>query len=179
MACCGPSIQKAQNPEELLKKIRNFDNMEIKCELNNNKMTFKPNDGRWKTNFGLLPNPLIFEKKQEIYALEKTLEDKDKEIDNLEKTYLAKIAKLLVMTQVHCEIKTFIHEEFDRLGVSVKTKERERLIEDNDMSFQNNDENQKDVISDNYENNDNNEDLIENNNNNNNIQQSEKILEPA
>ena len=82
------------------------------------------------------------------------------------------------MTQVHCEIKTFIHDEFDRLGVSVKTKERERLIEDNDMSFQNNDENQKDVISNNYENNDNNENLIENNNNNN-LQRSEQILEPA
>ena len=178
MACCGPSILKAQNPEQLLKKIRNFDNMEIKCDLNDNKMTFKPNDGRWKTNFGLLPNPLIIEKKKEILALQNTLDEKDKEIDDSEKTYLAKIAKLLVMTQVHCEIKSFIHDEFDRLGVSVKTKERERLVEDDDVSFHN--DNQNDVVSNNFENNENNNEdnnLIENNDNN--LQQSEQIMEPA
>ena len=41
--------------------------------------------------------------------------DKDKE--DLEKEYLSLIAKLLVMTQVHCEIKTDMYNEFDKLGL--------------------------------------------------------------
>ena len=119
MACCGPSIKKPSNPEELLKKLRNFEDREIQCNLNKNKMTFKPIDGRWKTNFLQLPNPMINVLQKEIVKHQKISAQQDDEIDNLEKIYLAKIAKLLVMTQVHCEIKTFIQEEFDRLGISV------------------------------------------------------------
>ena len=55
----------------------------------------------------------------------------DDEIATLEKEYLAKIAKLLVMTQVHCEIKTDIYNEFNRLNLSSNVKE----INPNEASF--------------------------------------------
>lgn len=42
----------------------------------------------------------------------------DTEIEALEKEYLAKLTKLLIMAQVHCEIKTEINYVFDELGVS-------------------------------------------------------------
>jgi hypothetical protein len=163
MACCGPSIKKPSNPEELLKKLRNFEDREIQCNLNKNKMTFKPIDGRWKTNFLQLPNPMINVLQKEIVKHQKISAQQDDEIDNLEKIYLAKIAKLLVMTQVHCEIKTFIQEEFDRLGISVQTKEREKLIEE-DVSSEKDNNNIKNVDN-NFDGDDENNQLIDNNNN--------------
>ena len=66
-------------------------------------------------------------------------EQQDKEIDELERRYLAKIAELLVLSQVHCEIKTEINAEFDQLGVSTKEYERQRVeeVEDVGMSVKN------------------------------------------
>ena len=44
------------------------------------------------------------------------------------------------MTQVHCGIKTYINDQFDQLGVSIKKTEKERLLEidDNNQSFNSN-----------------------------------------
>ena len=66
-------------------------------------------------------------------------EKQDKEIDELERRYLAKIAELLVLSHVHCEIKTEINAEFDQLGVSTKEYERQRVeeVEDVGMSVKN------------------------------------------
>lgn len=62
-------------------------------------------------------------------------EKQDQEIDELERRYLAKIAELLVLSQVHCEIKTEINAEFDQLGVSTKEYERERVEEVEDVGL--------------------------------------------
>ena len=62
-------------------------------------------------------------------------EKQDKEIDELERRYLAKIAELLVLSQVHCEIKTEINAEFDQLGVSTKEYERQRVEEVEDIGL--------------------------------------------
>lgn len=57
----------------------------------------------------------------------RNLEGKKKKLDDdiasLEKEYLAKIAKLLVMTQVHCEIKSDIYKIFEKLDVPTHVKE--------------------------------------------------------
>ena len=68
------------------------------------------------------------------------LEAQNTKIDELERIYLSKIAKLLVMTQVHCGIKTYINDQFDQLGVSIKKTEKEQLvsIEDENQSFNKN-----------------------------------------
>ena len=55
--------------------------------------------------------------------MEETKNKLDIEIDGLEKDYLKKIAKLLVMTQVHCEIKTDMYNEFDKLGLQTHVEE--------------------------------------------------------
>ena len=68
---------------------------------------------------------------EELKNNEEEIKRLDTEIDNLEKEYLAKIAKLLVMTQVHCEIKTDIYNEFDKAGVQTHVQEI-------DPSFNNN-----------------------------------------
>ena len=62
------------------------------------------------------------------------IEIKKKEIEKKEKEYLAKIAKLLVMTQVHCEIKTEINQKFDDMGVSIKKYEN---VEENEVENEN------------------------------------------
>jgi hypothetical protein len=58
-----------------------------------------------------------------IKQLENERDEKDKEIDRLEKEYLEKIARLLVMTQIHCEIKTDIYNKFDKMGITSHVEE--------------------------------------------------------
>ncbi len=75
--------------------------------------------------------------KEKINTLTYQLESKTKDIDELERQYLAKIAELLVLSQTHCEIKTEINAEFDKLGVSTKEYERQRVEEVDDGINQN------------------------------------------
>jgi len=70
-----------------------------------------------------------------IKELEKEKNEKDKEIDRLEKVYLEKIARLLVMTQIHCEIKTDIYNNFDKMGI---TSHIEEVKEEGNQSFMQN-----------------------------------------
>jgi hypothetical protein len=57
------------------------------------------------------------------------------------------------MTQVHCGIKTYINDQFDQLGVSIKKTEKERLLEidDNNQSFNSNNNEIQNPINDNRE----------------------------
>ena len=59
-------------------------------------------------------------------------DEMDKEIEELEKAYLKKIARLLVMTQIHCEIKTDIYNKFDKMGI---TSHVEEVREKKEQSF--------------------------------------------
>ena len=57
------------------------------------------------------------------------------------------------MTQVHCGIKTYINDQFDQLGVSIKKTEKKRLLEidDNNQSFNSNNNEIQNPINDNRE----------------------------
>ncbi len=57
------------------------------------------------------------------------------------------------MTQVHCGIKTYINDQFDQLGVSIKKTEKERLLEidDNNQSFNSKNNEIQNPINDNRE----------------------------
>ena len=57
------------------------------------------------------------------------------------------------MTQVHCGIKTYINDQFDQLGVSIKKTENQRLLEidDNNQSFNSNNNEIQNPINDNRE----------------------------
>jgi hypothetical protein len=62
-------------------------------------------------------------KKESLEKLKAESMELDKDIQNLEKEYLCKITKLLLMAQVHCEIKTDINYIFDEVGVSEDIQE--------------------------------------------------------
>ena len=54
MACCGPSIDRSKNGEDLLKMVRNFDDMDFPMKLKNGfNFKFDPKLGRWGDNFEL------------------------------------------------------------------------------------------------------------------------------
>lgn len=76
-----------------------------------------------------MPSPEISLRKEKILALIKEMENRDKDIDELERQYLAKIAKLLVMAQVHCEIKSDINNKFEKLGITHVTTEKRNIVE--------------------------------------------------
>ncbi len=79
-----------------------------------------------------LPNANEIELENQKAKLLSEIETQKKEIEKKEKEYLAKIAKLLVMTQVHCEIKTEINQKFDDMGVSIKKFENVEELEKED-----------------------------------------------
>ena len=54
--------------------------------------------------------------------LKKESIDKDEEIKNLEKKYLESITRLLIMVQVHCEIKTDMYKKFKESGALKEEK---------------------------------------------------------
>lgn len=76
-----------------------------------------------------MPSPEISLRKEKVLALIKEMENRDKDIDELERQYLAKIAKLLVMAQVHCEIKSEINNKFEKLGITHVTTEKRNIVE--------------------------------------------------
>ena len=55
--------------------------------------------------------------------LKKESSDKDEKIKVLEKKYLESISKLLIMIQVHCEIKTDMYKKFAESGLTEDKKE--------------------------------------------------------
>ena len=62
-------------------------------------------------------------KDQEKYnELKKESSDKDEKIKVLEKKYLESISKLLIMIQVHCEIKTDMYKKFKESGALKEEK---------------------------------------------------------
>ena len=90
-------------------------------------------------NLSELPSDDVEKMKKNIDKYSAELEEKNKIVDELEKKYLSKVAELLLLSQVHCEIKTEINAEFDQLGVSTKEYERQRVeeVEDVGMSVKN------------------------------------------
>ena len=61
----------------------------------------------------------------ELQKLKKLKKEKDKKLEELERNYLSKIAKLLILTQIHCEIKTDIYDTYKKSPVSVHAVEVE------------------------------------------------------
>lgn len=76
-----------------------------------------------------MPSPEISMREDKIRALNREIENRTKSIDELERQYLAKIAKLLVMAQVHCEIKTEINNKFEKLGITHVINEKKKIEE--------------------------------------------------
>ena len=70
---------------------------------------------------------------QTIDKLNNEIKKMNEEIETLEKDYISKITRLLIMTQIHCEIKTEIYDDFNKCGVGKNLNE----INANNQSFNN------------------------------------------
>jgi len=149
MACCGPSLDRSKNGEDLLKTVRNFDNMDITMKLKDGfNYTFEQKSGRWKENFELDKTNNYEKYDIEITNLTNIKNKKKLEIEILKKKYLERMAKLLLMAETHCKIKDNILDIFEE-GIGVKknhileeeTEEEKEFVTtllNNEQSFENN-----------------------------------------
>ena len=86
MACCGPSIDRSKNGEDLLKMVRNFDDMDFPIKLKNGfNFKFDPNLGRWEENFELDKTNNYEEYNIQITKLKNIKNQKKLEIEILKK----------------------------------------------------------------------------------------------
>ena len=59
-----------------------------------------------------------------IRQLKKSLESKNKELDEIERIYLAKLTKLYLMIQTHCDMKEEMKRLFEEYGVEKRSERR-------------------------------------------------------
>ena len=149
MACCGPSLDRSKNGEDLLKMVRNFDDMNFPMKLKDGfNFTFEPKLGRWKENFELDKTNNYEKYNIQITNLTNIKNKKKLEIEFLKKKYLERMAKLLLMAETHCKIKDNILDIFED-GIGVKknhileeeTEEEKEFVTtllNNEQSFENN-----------------------------------------
>ena len=140
MVCCGSKIPKISNPESLLaNEIRKFDDMKTTLTLNEYNLEFDPTTGGWNTNFSDKPEIAIDDKDNKLGNLKEQLEMKKQELNTVEKQYLAKVAKLYIMIQTHCQMKNEIYELFNKYNVGIEVKDVEKIVEikDNNMEMEN------------------------------------------
>ena len=149
MSCCAPSIPRARNGDELLKRVREFKDMNFAMKLKEGfNYEFDSESGRWKEKFDIKHTSNLEELNVVVNNLKETLNKKHLEIKILEKRYLARMAKLLLMAQTHCEIKDSILDIFEEgIGVEKKhileeeTEEEKEFVKtflNNEKSFENN-----------------------------------------
>ena len=160
MACCAP--EQTNYDKQLLKKLRSIGkpiNMmvkenkknkksigepiymkllsDVKENKKNKKLECKFNGKNWTGNIDDIygsANYINEEEEENIKNLKQKINERELEIDALEKEYLAKTVRLLYMVQTHCQIKV----ENDGLFEPIKTgnflpdiKDLPTLIDDN------------------------------------------------
>lgn len=131
---CGTKIPKVANPEALLtNEIRKFDSeMKTILDLNTYHLEFDPVTGNCKTNFNEAGEVAVDDKDERVNVLKEELEQKKQELNEVEKEYLAKVAKLYILIQTHCEMKNEIYELFNKYNVGIEVKNVEKIVEIND-----------------------------------------------
>ena len=125
MACCAPA--QTFYDKQLLKKLRSIGkpiNMkllsDVKENKKNKKLECKFNGKNWTGNIDDIygsANYINEEEEENIKNLKQKINERELEIDALEKEYLAKTVRLLYMVQTHCQIKV----ENDGLFEPIKT----------------------------------------------------------
>lgn len=120
MFACGAQKNKVENSQKLFEEIRDIKSLKLDIKLNDFKLNFDENYGDWRTNLNEKPicDEGVEKKRENIKLLKEQSKELDLEFEKLEQEYLAKISKLLIMAQIHCEIKTDINYLFDEMGVS-------------------------------------------------------------
>ena len=115
MSCCGPNIP-ITNGKRKLEALNNFKHKKINLKLKPQfKLEFDPEEGVWKKNDEIISSiNKENDEAKKCYNLEQKIIQQYKEIETLQKKYLEKMAKLLLMTQAHCQIKDSILDSFNK-----------------------------------------------------------------
>lgn len=132
MSCCGPNIP-ITNGKRKLEALNNFKHKKINLKLKPQfKLEFDPEEGVWKKNDEIISSiNKENDEAKKCYNLEQKIIQQYKEIETLQKKYLEKMAKLLLMTQAHCQIKDSILDSFNK-SLSIP---KDDILNDN-ISFQ-------------------------------------------
>ena len=133
MSCCGPNISLA-NGKKKLEALNNFKNKRIILKLKPQyKLEFDPEQGSWFKKYEEISkiNQKEIDEAKKCNDLEQKILQQYKEIESLQKKYLEKMAKLLLMTQAHCQIKDSILDSFNKS----LSKSKDDILNDN-INFQ-------------------------------------------
>ena len=78
---------------------------EITLRLNEFHMKYNKSTGHWDCEGNKLKEVSEEERERLVRKLKERLANKNKEVDEVERIYLAKLTKLYLMIQTHCDIK--------------------------------------------------------------------------
>ena len=125
MACCAP--EQTFYDKQLLKRLRSIDkpiNMkllsDVKENKKNKKLECKFNGKQWNGNIDDIygsANYINEEEEENIKNLKQKINERELEIDALEKEYLAKTVRLLYMVQTHVGTKKENDVLFEHYGI--------------------------------------------------------------
>lgn len=95
---------------------------EIKLKINEFHLRYNKLNGNWECEGDKLREVSEEEREEIIRKLKKSLESKNKELDEIERIYLAKLTKLYLMIQTHCDMKEEMKRLFEEYGVEKKSE---------------------------------------------------------
>ena len=124
---CGTSKTKAPSEDghKLVKELEKVRNNKIKVELVNGSLVYKNNTATWNHRFQNDFSHMTEEQRKEHKkGLEMQLQKKTEELNELERRFLAKLAKICLMMQMHCNIKRRTTQAFKEYGIDVRELEQ-------------------------------------------------------
>lgn len=120
MSCwCGKDTG-IRSGTKYTKYIRDCPKEDVKLNLINEIISkYSAKNGIWDDIKGNLGSKFSasFQHNDQYQQLTNELNDLQKQVDEKEKIYLGKLTKLLILSQIHCEIKSEINEKFEEYGI--------------------------------------------------------------
>lgn len=116
-----------------VEKLQQFKYREIKLKINEFHLKYNKLNGNWECEGDKLREVSEEEREKMIKKLKKSLESKNKELDEIERIYLAKLTKLYLMIQTHCDMKEEMKRLFEEYGVEKRSERSEDDNNNNDI----------------------------------------------
>lgn len=127
---CGTSKSKSNvsnkgGIDDIKAMKSNIQKQKIRVDLPNGTLVHKSETGKWNS---LFQNDLSAmneeERKQYKLNLQMKLQNKNEEFNEIEKLYLAKLVRLCIMMQMHCDLKRGTTQVFKSHGIDVRELEQ-------------------------------------------------------
>jgi hypothetical protein len=116
-----------------VERLQQFKYREIKLKINEFHLKYNKLNGNWECGGDKLREVSEEEREKMIKKLKKSLESKNKELDEIERIYLAKLTKLYLMIQTHCDMKEEMKRLFEEYGVEKRSERSEGDNNNNDI----------------------------------------------